>query len=110
MNALQYKGYTAKIDFSDEDDCFVGHIIGIKDIIGFHGETVKELKEAFYESVDDYQETCKITGKNPQKPYSGNLMLRVAPEVHAAVATAAQLHGKSINQWASDALLRETSL
>jgi len=110
MSSLLYKGYTARIDFSDEDDCFIGHIIGIKDVIGFHGETVKELKNAYYEAVDDYNEACKAIGKKPQKPYSGNLMLRIPPEVHAAVATAAQVHGVSINQWASKALLREAVL
>ena len=110
MNSLLHKGYTARIDFSDEDDCFIGRIVGIKDIIGFHGNTVKELKTSFYEAVDDYNEACKAIGKKPQKPYSGNLMLRVPPEVHAAVATAAQVHGVSINQWASDALLRESAL
>jgi len=37
-------------------------------------------------------------------------MLCIPPEVHAAVATAAQVHGESINQWASKALLRESAL
>ena len=110
MNSLLYKGYTARIDFSDEDDCFIGRIIGIQDVIGFHGETVAELKKAFYEAADDYNEVCKAIGKNPQKPYSGNLMLRIPPEVHAAVAIAAQVHDVSINKWASDALLREAAL
>jgi predicted HicB family RNase H-like nuclease len=31
-------------------------------------------------------------------------VLRVSPDVHAAVATAAEVHGKSINQRASDVL------
>ena len=110
MNSLLYKEYTARIDFSDKDDCFIGHIVGIKDIIGFHGETVKELKNAFYEAVDDYNEACEKIGKKPQKPYSGNLMLRIPPEVHEAVAIAAQVHGVSINKWASNALSRESGL
>ena len=38
--------------------------------------------------------------------YSGKLMLRVSPEVHAAVATAAQVSGKSINQWAAEAFTK----
>jgi predicted HicB family RNase H-like nuclease len=45
-NSLVYKGYAARIEFSSEDECFVGHIAGIKDVIGFHGETVSELKAA----------------------------------------------------------------
>ena len=35
------------------DACFVGHITGIKDIVGFHGESVAELRDAFEEAVDD---------------------------------------------------------
>ncbi|MCK5679431.1 toxin-antitoxin system HicB family antitoxin [bacterium] len=42
-----------------------------------------------------------------QKPYSGNLMLRVPVEVHAAVAMAAKVSGKSINQWASNILKQD---
>ena len=107
-NTITYKGYAARVEFSSEDDCFIGHIAGIKDVIGFHAESVTELKKAFVEAVDDYIEVCRLTNKTPQKPYSGKLMLRVPPEIHAAVASAAQLSGKSINQWATEALDRET--
>ena len=109
-SSLSYKGYAARIEFSSEDECFVGHIAGIKDIVGFHGETVAELKAAFEEAVNDYLDTCEQIGKSPQKPYSGKLTLHIPPEVHAAVATAAELSGKSINQWATEALNREANL
>jgi len=101
---MTFKGYAAKIEYSDEDACFIGHITGIKDVIGFHAETVKELRTAFEEAVDDYLATCEKLGRSPQKPYSGKLMLRVSPETHARVAMMAQAHGLSINQWASDVL------
>lgn len=100
MKTMTYRGYAARIEYSDEDHCFVGHIAGIDDIVGFHGESVTELRSAFEEAVDDYLETCAKLGRAPQKPYSGRLMLRVPPEVHAAVAAAAEVSGKSINQWA----------
>jgi predicted HicB family RNase H-like nuclease len=58
---------------------FVGHIAGIKDVVGFHGESVTELRAAFEEAVTDYLETCAKLGRAPQKPYSGNLSLRLAP-------------------------------
>ena len=109
MNAMTYKNYTAKIEFSDEDECFIGHLVGINDIIGFHGDSVMALKEAFAEAVEDYLDACARINKDPQKPYSGNLMLRVPPQVHAAVATAAQVQGKSINQWATEILLKGAS-
>lgn len=109
-NALFYQGYAARIEFSLEDECFIGHIAGIKDTTGFHGESVVELKAAFEEAVEDYLDTCEKIGESPQKPYSGKLMLCLRPEIHAAVATAAQLSGQSINQWAADALSREANL
>ena len=104
MKAMTYKGYAATIEYSDDDECFIGHIVGIKDRVGFHGESVKELREAFEEAVDDYLETCAAVGKEPQKPYSGKLMLRISPELHASIATASQVSGKSINQWISGVL------
>lgn len=104
MNTMTYKGYAASIEYSDDDECFIGHIAGINDRVGFHGESVAELREAFHEAVEDYHETCALVGKEPQKPYSGKLMLRIHPELHATIATAAQISGQSINQWISKAL------
>lgn len=104
MKGINYKSYFAKVEFDPEDHIFVGHIIGIKDIVGFHGESVKELEGAFHEAVDNYLVACEKLGQQPNKPYSGNLMLRVPAEVHAAVAAAAESNGKSINQWAAKVL------
>lgn len=47
MNTMNYKGYAARIEYSDEDDCFIGHIAGINDVVGFHGDSVSELHLAF---------------------------------------------------------------
>lgn len=108
MNAMMYKGFTARVEFDAEDEIFFGHLAGITDIIGFHADTVADLKSAFHEAVDDYVETCAKIGKPPEKPFSGKVMFRVAPEVHAQAALAAELSGKSLNQWAEEAL-REAS-
>jgi predicted HicB family RNase H-like nuclease len=103
---MTYKNYAARIEYSDEDNCFVGHIAGINDIIGFHGDSVAQLQTAFKEAVDDYIDTCKLVGKSPQKPYSGHIMLRVPPEVHAKIAMIAEAHGKSLNAWATEILAK----
>lgn len=104
MNTINYKGYTARIEYSDEDDCLIGHIAGINDIVGFHATSVPELHTAFEEAVDDYLQTCKIVDKAPQKPYSGKIMLRVPPEIHARAAMMAEAHGKSLNSWVTELL------
>ena len=58
MNTLSYKSYTAKIEFDPDDNILFGNIIGIRDTVGFHGESVSELKDAFHEAVDFYLESC----------------------------------------------------
>ncbi len=103
-NTLVYKGFSARVEFDARDNIFFGRILGIEDLVTFHGESVSELREAFKEAVTDYLETCKAIGKKPQKPFSGKLMFRVPPEVHAAVTIAAKASGKSLNQWAIEVL------
>jgi len=104
LNTMTYKGYTARIEYDDADRIFVGRLTGIRDIVGFHGSTVDELQAALRESVDDYVQACEKLGQTPQKPASGKLMLRVAPEVHSAALMAAQASGVSLNQWAGKVL------
>jgi predicted HicB family RNase H-like nuclease len=108
MNTLTHKGYTARVEFDERDMIFTGRLLGITDVIGFHGESVAELKAAFEEAVEDYIDTCAKIGKQPLKPVSGNLMLRVPPEVHLGALIAAEADGKSLNQWAAD-VLREAA-
>jgi predicted HicB family RNase H-like nuclease len=106
---MTYKGYAARIDYDDDDGIFVGHIAGIRDRVGFHADTVDDLRAAFHEAVEDYVETCEKLGKEPQKAYSGKMMFRVSPDVHRKAVLAAELEGKSLNQWAEDVLSRATA-
>lgn len=106
---MSYKGYSARVEYDDEDGIFVGRIAGIRDGVGFHADSVAELREAFHEAVEDYIETCASIGKEPQKAFSGQMMFRVNPELHRRAAVAAELAGKSLNQWAEDVLNRATA-
>lgn len=105
-NTMTYRGYSALIAYDDEDGILTGRIAGIRDGVGFHADTVETLREAFHEAVDDYIETCAKIGKEPQKTYSGRMMFRVSPEIHRKAALAAELSGKSLNQWAEEVLER----
>ena len=82
----------------------VGYIAGIRDVVGFHGVSVSKLKAAFEEAVVDYLATCKKLKQSPQRPYSGKVMLRLDPGIHAQVAMLAEAEGKSLNAWAQEAL------
>jgi predicted HicB family RNase H-like nuclease len=77
MNTMSHKGYTARIEFDDRDNIFVGRILGIRTMISFHGETVAELRNRFEDAVDDYLSDCKAEGTKPEKPASGKLLLRI---------------------------------
>jgi predicted HicB family RNase H-like nuclease len=101
MSTMTYKSYTARIDYDDRDGIFVGRVLGVRDNIGFHGATVRELTADFHAAVDHYLAVCAKRGESPQKPYSGKLLLRVPAEVHAAAAIAAEATGASLNQWAA---------
>ncbi len=107
-NAMTYKGYAARIEYDAQDRIFFGRLAGIRDIITFHAQTVDGLEAAFKEAVDDYLETCANLGETPNKPYSGKLTLRIPPSVHAAIATAAETSGKSLNKWVSEILDQAT--
>jgi predicted HicB family RNase H-like nuclease len=103
-----HKGYTARIEFDERDNIFVGRVLGLRTMISFHGETVAELHTAFETAIEEFLRDCKERGLRPEKPASGKLMLRVPPEVHGAAIVAAQAAGKSLNQWATDVLEEAT--
>ena len=100
MSKMTYKGYTARVEFDESDDIFVGRVLGIHAIVGFHGVTVAELRKDFEAAIDFLIDDCKARGVEPEKPASGKLMLRVPPEVHSAALIAAEASGTSLNQWA----------
>jgi len=107
---MEYKGFSARVEYSESDGCIVGHVAGIRDVIGFHGESVAELRAAFEEAVDDYLATCEKLGRAPNKPYSGQFRLRLAPGLHARAAMLAEAHGKSLNTWVSEVIEKSVSV
>ncbi len=107
-NIIQYKSYSAAIHFSAEDDVFYGKVIGLNDLVSFEGSTVKELKKAFKEAIEDYLDTCKRIGKEPEKTYKGSFNIRIPSELHKQAAHYASLQNMSLNdlvRFAIDRLL-----
>jgi predicted HicB family RNase H-like nuclease len=106
---MTHRGYAARVEYSEDDGCFVGHIAGIRDIVGFHGESVGELRAGFENAVDDYLATCEKLGREPNHPFSGQFRLRLQPELHARAAMAAETEGKSLNTWVSEVIARSVT-
>ncbi|MEA2040597.1 MAG: type II toxin-antitoxin system HicB family antitoxin [Thermodesulfobacteriota bacterium] len=104
MNIITYKGYIARIEPDLDDGILVGRVINTRDIIGFHGETIAQTVESFHAAMDEYLEDCRQRGIDPNKPYSGKFNLRLPPELHSEIASAAAKSGKSLNRWVIDKL------
>lgn len=98
-NLLSYKEFAAKVEFSADDNVFVGKLIGIDDEVMFEADSVEGLKTAFEEAVDFHIELCKKNDKKPRKSYSGKLLFRFPSELHAQISLAAAKKGKSINEF-----------
>jgi len=96
---LTYKGYTGHVELDSEAGVFHGEVLDTRDVITFQGTSVEDLTQAFRDSVDDYLEFCQLRGEEPDKPFSGRLMLRVPPTLHRRVYSQAKEAGKSLNQW-----------
>jgi predicted HicB family RNase H-like nuclease len=103
-DTMNYKAYATRVEFDNRDDIFVGRLLGITDVVSFHADNVVDFRKAFEEAVDCYLATCKEIGQLPNKPVNGKILLRVQPSIHAAALNAARLAGKSLNQWASEAI------
>lgn len=94
MNTMSHKGYTARIEFDERDNIFVGRVLGLHTMISFHGETVAELRSEFETAIEEFLRDCKEQGIRPEKPASGKLMLRVPTDVHGAALVAAKGSGQ----------------
>ncbi len=105
---LEHRGYTGHVTFDNEAGLFHGEVLDTRHLITFQGMSVEELAEAFRDSVDDYLDFCRERGEEPDKPFSGRLMLRLAPDLHRRAYVEAKKEGKSLNQWITDKL-REVS-
>ena len=103
---MQYKGYRAAVAFDDSASVFHGEVVDTRDVITFEGDSVEQLRKEFEVSVDDYLAVCAERGREPDRPYSGKIPLRVAPGVHRAAAAAARSEGKTLNAWLAETVER----
>jgi predicted HicB family RNase H-like nuclease len=101
---MKYKGYTGVVEFDEESGVLFGRVIGLRGAITFQGESVAEVIQAFHDSVDDYLEFCAQRGTNPEKPFSGQFVLRIDPKLHRAISHAAEERGVSLNALVEESL------
>lgn len=100
----QYKGYTARVEFDQDAGVLFGEVDGLRDVVTFETDDVKDLERAFRASVDDYLAMCAERTEEPERPYSGRFLVRLEPALHREVAKAAARTGRSLNAFVSELL------
>lgn len=99
MKTMSYKGYLGSVECSFEDNCLCGQLLYVNDLVNFEADTPTALQEAFEQAVDDYLETCKELGKDPDKAFKGSFNVRVTPELHKAAVVIAIQKEISLNEF-----------
>jgi len=95
---LSHKGYSGTVKFDADEEIFHGEVSGLRDVVTFQGRSVREIKRAFRDSIDDYLELCEQTGRSPDKPFSGRLIVRMPPDLHRALHDLAAAEQVSLNR------------
>ena len=103
---MQYRGYRGVVIFDAEAGLLHGEVVDTRDVITFQGISVSEIQQAFKDSVDEYLAVCSERGRQPDRPYSGRIALRLPPGVHREAAVAARTRGKSLNAWLAEVVRR----
>jgi len=98
------------VEYDAQAKIFHGEIINTRDVITFQGTTVKEIEQAFKDSINDYIAWCKEDGVEPEKPYSGKFNIRLPPELHRQISIIARKRNISLNSFVEKALLDEIAL
>ena len=103
-NLLSYKNYNGTVEYSKEDDCLFGKVVGIKSLLSYEGDSVKKLEQDFQNVIDEYLDDCRKRNVEPEKPYKGTFNVRISPELHRNIAVYAIEHGKTLNAAVEEAI------
>lgn len=106
---LKYKGYEGSVGYSAEDNCLCGKVLNIRGLLSYEGQSLAELERDFKASVDDYLDSCKRRGIEPEVPFKGSFNVRVRPEIHRALAWRASAAHLSLNAYVAEIFEKELS-
>ena len=103
---IESRGCTAVLEVDDQAGIIFGHTIGMADQITCQGRTVDEARAEFARSVDAYLEGCIKEGREPGKPFSGKILVRIPSDVHRRLALDADARDLSLNDVARPAFVQ----
>lgn len=102
--------YPKLVEWSDEDQCFVGTCPGLM-LGGVHGNDEAKVYAELCQAVEEIIAVLESDG-HPlpsalgDRKFSGKFMLRVEPAVHRRLAVKAQASGESLNSYCARALCK----
>lgn len=83
-----------------------GRVIGMRDVLSFHGTSVAELTQAFHDTVDEYLAWCAEQDVRPEKSWQGKLTFRPSEDLRTRLHVAAAITNQSVNDFMNAALER----
>ena len=103
MKKKQQQKLMKVIEWSDEDQCYIGSALPL---IGpcCHGKDEVSVLRQLNEIIESW-DACP-TIESAQKTYTGKFILRVSPELHKTLAIKAQQRNTSLNRYCEELLLR----
>lgn len=106
--AMVARSYLKLVEWSEKDGCFVG---SAPPIIGpcCHGRTETEVMAQLSTIVEEWVEIMlgdghPLPAATAGKKFSGQFVVRVAPELHKKASLKALARGESLNQFVATAL------
>lgn len=106
MSVLRpYKGYQGSVEY--DDGILYIRLLHIEDSISTTCASAQDVISAFRELVDDYIETCKALGEEPNRPFKGSFNVRISPELHRSAAISASARSESLNSWVAGAIAEQ---
>lgn len=101
---LHHRGYYGSVNFSADDNCLVGKVEFIEDLILYEASDIDGLRAEFEQAIDDYLERCAAAGHEPNVSCKGSFSVRVGPELHKEAVLAASRNKQSLNEFVKDAI------
>lgn len=99
-----YKNYSGTVEYSVEDECLYGRVVGLKSLISYEGYSVREVRQDFERAIDEYLQDCKQRKVEPEQPFKGSFNVRISPELHRKIALYAIQHEQSLNSVVEEAI------
>lgn len=109
MNVLTIGGYKAVLSFDTDAGKFRGKFVGLTGDVGFEGADVAALQSAGELALNTFLADCQQRDVNPAQSFTGELALKLAPQLHEALAVIATAAGISVEQWIASVLEAEAT-